>query len=119
MAGRIAKPVGIDRAAGPIEMLARAQLAQSERIRSTAIPDAGPDLVPPLETNRPRGLAGLVDSSLGSVELPSLSEMSQALGKVSDAISTGKSSDPLNEVLVAVLDEEQDKIARYLNLRDL
>ena len=101
-------------------MLARAELAHSERVRSPSVPDVGPELVPPLETNRPRGLAAVIDASLGSVELPNLSEMSHALAQIADKLAgDGQADDPLNDVLVAVLGEEKDKIERYLKLREL
>lgn len=106
----------------PIEMIARAELARSARSQEIRPADSVPDHVPPSRLYRQQGLSGVLDAALGAVELPTLLELQSALGAAQNRLAAGaQAQTPLAEldtVVSAVLAEEQDKIARYLRVRD-
>lgn len=104
----------------PIEAIARAdRQTQAGTAPLRASVDQGPDLVEPSRPFAPQGLASTVEQALGPVKLPTLLELVDALDDVAhhagamDDIDSG-----ISEVARAVLDDEQRKVMRYLELRD-
>ncbi len=142
---------------GPLAALARAEQARSipgaegvARIsgpRGDAAIQPGPDLIAPASDHAPRGVAALVDTALGRVELPTLHALHEALGRAHAALTPDRPAsapvsggtvrvsdltpdigmdagpDPnldlgaLDLVLRAVLEDERAKISRYLTVR--
>jgi hypothetical protein len=103
-------------------MIARAELARSSRSHEPRAVDEQPDLVPASGLNRPKGLAAVIDTALGPVDLPALFELQSALASVEERLRASGDAGPLpelNDVVVAVLAEERDKISRYIDVRDL
>lgn len=123
MSARTINPVTVEtRSLAPIEIIARAELVRAGRPREAAAADILPDLVPPSDLDRPQGLSAILDTALGQVDLPTLFELQSALAAAgarlaADAAAEGPMG-ALDSVVAAVLAEEQDKIARYIGVRD-
>lgn len=102
----------------PIEIIARAEAERAVKPADPGRePDTDPDLVPPVRSLAPQGLAAVVDSALGSVRLPALIDLYAALDDA--RVRAEADLDPtLGSVVTAVLEEEQAKILRYLDLRN-
>ena len=102
----------------PIEIIARADAERAIKPNDQRRDVEGdPDLVPPVRTYAPQGLAAVVDSALGPVRLPALIDLYAALDDA--RVRADAELDPtLGSVVTAVLEEEQAKILRYLDLRN-
>ncbi|MEM9341907.1 MAG: hypothetical protein AAGA87_02565 [Pseudomonadota bacterium] len=121
MAARQLSPVGQDLRTDPIRAIAEADLQSRPPGTPTDVPviDTGPDLVEPSRPLAPQGMAGLVDEALGSVKLPTLLELANALEDMAGYTSRLADIDPaMAEVAQAVLSDEQAKVLRYVDLRD-
>lgn len=120
MSDRRLAPIGAEISADPIGAIARAERQRlSDNPASTQAFDAGPDLVEPSRLLAPQGMAGAVDRALGSVKLPTLLELANALDDISGHVDALAEIDPgMAEVASAVLGDEQRKVMRYLDLRD-
>jgi hypothetical protein len=120
MSGQTLNRVGADFSADPIAAIARAERAgRADPVTQPQIVDGGPDLVEPSRQLAPQGLSGAVDRALGSVHLPTLLELANALEDLSAHVESLADIDPaLSEVAGMVLQDEQRKVMRYLDLRD-
>ncbi|MEM8693433.1 MAG: hypothetical protein AAGG57_16300 [Pseudomonadota bacterium] len=119
MAERSLTPVGADLSSDPIARIARAEQARADASPQAQIFDSGPDLVEPSRPLAPQGLSAVVDASLGSVKLPTLLELANALDDVGQHAGLLAEIDPaMSEIVTAVLDDEQRKVLRYVDLRD-
>ena len=121
MADRGVSPVRGEFTQDPISAIARAEKAARVGDDQTApmVFDTGPDLVDPSRPLAPQGLASVVDQALGQVQLPTLLELANALDDISDSADAMAEIDPaMSSVAKAVIEDEQRKIMRYLDLRD-
>lgn len=120
MADRGLSRIGGDITTDPIAAIARAERAgKADALLQPQVVDGGPDLVEPSRQLAPQGLAGTVDRALGSVRLPTLLELANALDDLSAHVESLADIDPaLSEVAGMVLQDEQRKVMRYLDLRD-
>lgn len=121
MADRSFPRVGNEQpATSPIAAIAQAErLQKTEEFAQPGVFDDVPDIVEPSRQLAPQGLTATVDRALGSVKLPTLLELANALDDLSGHLDTLTDIDPaLAEVAGMVLQDEQNKVLRYIDLRD-
>ena len=120
MSTRSLSPVGTDLKTDPIARIAQAERLSAEEVAARApVIDTGPDLVEPSRPLAPQGLSAVLDGALGAVKLPTLLELANALDDLSAQAELMSDIDPaMTEVVSAVLDDEQRKVLRYLDLRE-